>query len=325
MISEIRNLDLLIHIGEVSGDYSGSKISAKKVWRVSEDGELKDTFMTLTDVFEMTDLEFFSYYATNNNSLDTLDSFYEKCKRETDSVLSKIPELPYSNAWVAQQLYSGIPHESVVHFGILNSLRAWNFYPLHESIESHCNVGGFGIDGPLSTLIGASFADQSKLHFLFVGDLAFFYDMNALGNRYVGSNIRILLINNGRGAEFRIFCHPAFSFGQEADRFIAASGHNGNKSDDLVRNYVENLGFEYLSAHSKDEFLTYKEHFLDSKIRKKPMLFEVFTSEIEENEALEILSDIEKSSLGIVNKIANQILDEKSKERIKKVYRIIKK
>ena len=28
--------------------------------------------------------------------------------------------------------------------------------------------------------------------------------------------------------------------------YTAADGHNGNKSSELVKNYVENLGFKYL-------------------------------------------------------------------------------
>lgn len=38
--------DLLIHIGQVSGDYASMGLAgrAKKVWRVSADGELHDTF-----------------------------------------------------------------------------------------------------------------------------------------------------------------------------------------------------------------------------------------------------------------------------------------
>ena len=63
------------------------------------------------------------------------------------------------------------------------------------------NTGGFGIDGILSTLVGASLADKEKLFFAILGDLAFFYDMNVAGNRHVGNNIRILFINNGKGTE----------------------------------------------------------------------------------------------------------------------------
>lgn len=54
--------------------------------------------------------------------------------------------------------------------------------------------GGFGIDGNMSSLLGASLIDPQKICFCILGDLAFFYDMNVLGNRHVGKNIRILLV-----------------------------------------------------------------------------------------------------------------------------------
>lgn len=50
-MSEFRNVDLVIHIGEVTGDVY--RMFPKKVWRVSEDGALRDSFDTLTDVFTM--------------------------------------------------------------------------------------------------------------------------------------------------------------------------------------------------------------------------------------------------------------------------------
>lgn len=78
-----------------------------------------------------------------------------------------------------------------MQFSILNSLRIWNFFHISSSIECYSNVGAFGIDGGLSTLIGQSLATD-KLCFIIVGDLAFFYDMNALSIRHVSNNVRIL-------------------------------------------------------------------------------------------------------------------------------------
>lgn len=52
--------DLLIHIGEVSGDYyTWKSLKPKAVWRVSRDGEPKDAFGSLTKVFNMSE-KFFS-------------------------------------------------------------------------------------------------------------------------------------------------------------------------------------------------------------------------------------------------------------------------
>ena len=123
-------------------------------------------------------------------------------------------------------------------------------------VTTACNVGGFGIDGDVSTLIGASLVHEDKLYFAVVGDLAFFYDLNVLGNRHVGKNVRIMLINNGRGTEFHNSDHPASKFGAEGDPYIAAAGHYGNKSPELVKHYAQDLGYEYMTASTKEEYLT---------------------------------------------------------------------
>ena len=62
-------------------------------------------------------------------------------------------------------------------------------------------IGTYGIDGCLSSAIGQA-AATDKLCFLIIGDLAFFYDMNALRIQHIGRNLRILLINNRGGGEF---------------------------------------------------------------------------------------------------------------------------
>lgn len=62
------------------------------------------------------------------------------------------------------------------------------FFPIDQTIECYSNVGAFGIDGGLSTLIGQSIVTD-KLCFMIIGDLAFFYDMNSLSIR----NIKIML------------------------------------------------------------------------------------------------------------------------------------
>ncbi len=135
------------------------------------------------------------------------------------------------------------------------------FFETPKSVSVWCNVGGFGIDGILSTVLGASFANENTPYFCVLGDLAFFYDMNALGNRHVGKNLRILMINNGKGTEFRQYNHHAAYFSEQADQYIAAANHFGNKSTSLVKNYAEGLGFRYLSASSKSEFDSQKMNF----------------------------------------------------------------
>lgn len=316
--SESTELDLLIHIGEVSGEYSClNGLKAKEVWRVSEDGEIRDTFRRLSCVFEMPEGIFFRNYKVNGEN--RADDFLQGCLAEYNKIYSSIPELPFSNIWIASKMAGRIPENSVIHFGILNSLRSWNFFELPDSVLSSSNVGGFGIDGDISSLVGASLAHQDKLYFGVLGDLAFFYDMNVLGNRHVGNNLRILLVNNGKGTEFRNYDHPGALFGENADNYIAAAGHYGNKSRALIRHYAEDLGFEYFSASGKEEFEQAYMRFLEPELTSKPILFEVFTDHVDENEALYIIKHISQSPKEKIKQFAKQMLGEKTTGILKKI------
>ena len=311
--SKLVSPDLLIHIGEVSGDtYTTKALSPKKVWRVSEDGELRDLFHSLDSDFEVDELTFFNHYTTGEGdkqppcpSVLRRVTYLDRCKAEYQECLSAFPEMKFGNIFVAQRLSSCMPADSFIHFGIFNSLRSWNFFELDATIHSSCNVGGFGIDGALSTLIGASLASPRKLHFLVVGDLAFFYDLNSLGNRHVGSNVRILLVNNGRGIEFRKKDHPGYQFGESADLYIAAGGHFGNMSRTLVKSFAENLGFEYLTASNKEEFEATYARFVTGELTDKPMLFEIFAEADSEVKNLDAVRHIKATDAPMMERITD--------------------
>lgn len=301
-------LSLVIHLGEISGDYyTTSRIQkAKEIWRVSDDGELRDTFRKLTKIFEMTEYNFFNLYCKDDKV--EKHCYLDKCLCRLEYLNNQIDDLPFSNIWIANTIAKKIPEGSSVHLGILNTLRSWNFSIVNQNVETYCNVGGFGIDGILSTVLGASLSDSQKLYFCFVGDLAFFYDLNSLGNRHLGNNLRVMLINNGKGTEFRNHTHPGSRFGESADLYVAAGGHYGNKSKTLVKEYANSLGFTYLSASTKNEFLDSMEIFLDKNVSDRPILFEAFTDNCLEDIALKkILSlDINRKRQ-ITNEIKGSI------------------
>lgn len=277
--------DLLIHIGTMS-DFYGIVGKPKEVWRVCEDGELADTYHTLTNVFEMTEQCFFEHYVDSAKGNKECNSYYKNCISIQNKMLSKIPDLPFSHIWVASILVNKLPSNSTIHLGILSPLRSWGYFPKDFSIEVYCNQGGFGIDGNMSTLIGASLANKNRLYFGVVGDLSFFYDINILGNRHIKSNIRILMINNSLGAEFHLFKQQNSTFVDNIQNYLSAGGHFGQQSPILVKHYAEDLGFEYLSASDKNEFDNVYPRFVTSEITDKPMIFEVFTKVDDENDAL---------------------------------------
>lgn len=319
--SSLAKANLCIHIGEVSGDAFG--VSANHTWRVSPDGALRDNFGNLRRVFMMPEIAFFRHYSKEGT---TLSKYLEELNKEVSFVKEKLPELPFSNIWIAQHIVDKIPASCEMHFGIFHSLRSWNFFKLPAGIQAKCNVGGFGIDGGVSTMMGASFVAPTKLFIGVFGDLAFFYDMNVVGNRHVGNNVRIMLINNGKGNEFRNYNHPCYFLGEEADRYVAAAGHYGNKSNKLVKDYATDLGYEYLCASNKENFLAVVGKFLNPKITAKPILFEIFTETEDESNALKTalntIVDPKTKMKSLIKKAVKNIVGE---NELTKMLEILKK
>lgn len=315
--SPYKVFDVMIYIGDISGAYTW--LQPKEVWRVNPDGEIRDNYKLTTKVFEMEEIYFFQSYADSSaKKTGKKPEFYNEWVNECHRIRAKLPEFPFSNIWIAQHTLSRLPENSTLYLGILNSLRAWNFFEKPANVDGYSNTGGFGIDGIISSLLGASLSNSEKLFFVIVGDLAFFYDMNVIGNRHIGKNMRILLINNGRGTEFHNYNHPAAAFGKETDWYMAAAGHFGNQSKKLVKHYALDLGYEYLCASNKEEYLKEVEKFLFPQITNKPMLFEVFTDSDDESNALKMVNEIETLNLNTMKKAVKKMIGKKGTDIIKK-------
>ena len=318
--AECNNFDLLIHIGNISGSYPN--IRSREEWRVNEDGEIRDTFKHLTNVFKMSEKYFFEKYADNEQEA-TVNTAIVEWKNEYAKVYEQISELPFSNIWIAKNTAGRISENSILHLGILNTLRSWNFFETPDSVSVYCNTGGFGIDGVLSAAVGAALGAPDKIIYCIIGDLAFFYDMNVMGNRHLPSNIRIMLINNGRGTEFRNYNHPGAQFGNDADDYIAAANHYGAKSNVLIKHYAEDLGFKYISASDKQEYLNVIDVFVSDEKYNEPVMFEVFTNWQDESDALEKLNNtIIDTSVVIKQEVKNvvrNIVGQKGINALKKI------
>lgn len=315
-VSSVNFFDLFIDIGNISG--AGLGMLAKQVWRVNPDGEVRDTFNFLTKVFEMEEETFFKYYVNKveNKKENTL---VKEINAEYERLYNKIPELPFSNPWIAKNTINKLPENSVIHFGILNSLRSWNFFNLPKTVYGYSNTGGFGIDGCVSSLLGASLANPPKLYFGVVGDLAFFYDMNSLGNRHFSKNIRLMVVNNGCGTEFKNYNHRAAKFGDDANAYMAAKGHYGQQSPELLKHYAEDLGFTYISANNKEEYLKNVDFFVSPEMYDKPVIFEVFTDSKDESDAIYTMNNLEVSAAGIAKSLVKKTLGDKGVKTIKKI------
>lgn len=291
LISQISDLkesanrpELVIDMGSVTGEYCSSWLNGIQTWRISEDGEIHDRFRNQIKLFDCSIAHFFD--VLGNLSLNSSKSklYISELQREVENI--NIPDLPLSNTLISYELSQLLSGEVNLHLGILNSLRNMNFFPLQQSVDTSSNVGGFGIDGALSTLVGQSMANKNKLYFGLIGDLAAFYDMNALGNRHITNNLRILMVNNGGGVEFRLNNTLEAQWSSDTDEFISAHGHFGS-----MKGWASSMGFHYISANNKNEFYEYINSFCSKKLDKfeKPVLFEVFTKTEDEQLGWEMM------------------------------------
>ncbi len=315
--------ELMIHIGDVSGSYMS--LRPKEVWRVNPDGKARDTFRALTNVFELEELSFFRTYARAGAACGSAKSTgcYDGWRDQYERNVGLIDEdaMPFSEAWMAWKTMPHLPERSVLHLGILNSLRCWNYFEMPKSVLGYSNTGGFGIDGCVSSLIGASLADPDKICIGAVGDLAFFYDLNSIGNRHIGPNVRILLNNNGKGFEFKHYgSYPSTSgLAEITDPYMAAAGHFGDRSRSLVRDYAAALGFEYRAAASKAEYLDAMLLLVDPNPHDRPLVIESFTTTEDENVAQKYLNNLRTSPAGQAKQAVRGIIGDSGVRAVKKV------
>ena len=238
--------------------------TTKEAWLVSEEGIVQDFYRKLSTIFECSIDKFLE--EMNKYEVEKSNSYYNDWVVE-DEKYKEQPELEYSNLYVVKGLMKNIPKGSNLNLANSTTIRIAEYFDLDSSIPVYCNRGVNGIDGSMSTFIGQS-AISDKLNFLIIGDLSFFYDMNALWNRYIGKNVRIMLSNNS-GASL-------FHFNQGLEKFPTLNENVAADHDGIAKGWVESRGFKYLSASNKKEFDEALKQFV-SEDSEKPIFLEVFT------------------------------------------------
>lgn len=169
----------------------------KAHWHISADGEVVDTFCALTRVLEGEPDEFW----------DLLEAFAEEGDNAYRSrwlaAPATLPEHEFSGMKFLGDLISHLPENSVLHLGNSSAVRYAQLYPLPAGVQKVlCNRGVNGIEGSVSSAAGYALADPDTLHFLIIGDLSMFYDLNGLLAAKECDNLRILVLNNQEGGIF---------------------------------------------------------------------------------------------------------------------------
>ena len=244
-------------------------------WHISADGEVVDLFGKLTTVIEMDPFEFLERIA------GLLDSKTPQFPLLWENYCKELPQpsFTYSAMAAVGALLKQLPAECALHLANSSTVRYAELFQFSETVEVCCNRGVNGIEGSLSTAIGYATASD-KINFIVIGDLSFFYDMNALWNTTLKPNLRILLLNNGGGGIFNTL--PGLEMSGTSHKFITAVHNTSAEGWALER------GFRYMKIEEEVGMEENMAIFAQNEMSDKPMLMEVYTNK---NRDARILKD----------------------------------
>lgn len=315
--------DVVISIGNHIASYNMEGFLKKnrnqiENWLISEGGNVRDPYWSLTKIIEGSVKDFLSQILKEKRDTEEemTDKFfyhnwynlYKKCILETEQ---------FSSLSVARILAKTIPEKSILHTAVLNSTRVMQFSDYVQDLEAtcYCNLGALGIDGCVATFMGEAWASDN-LAYLLIGDLSFFYGMNGISISGIKNNVRIILLNNGGGEEFKIKMNYP-----QMERYICA------KKKRYTKGWVEDCGFKYYFAESSIDVENVLNIF--ARPSEKPLFLEV---ELDMDKDAEIIKNLYKNNKATEsNPVRNRVKSEIVKivspryiDKLKEIYKIMK-
>ncbi|MBW8241627.1 2-succinyl-5-enolpyruvyl-6-hydroxy-3-cyclohexene-1-carboxylic-acid synthase [Muricauda oceani] len=247
----------------------------KQHWHI-DTKKANDTFYCLTKHIKTNPNQFFKRMGTNGSGESDFKAFWEQKKDNYERKrMAYLEGIPFSDFTAFDRIIKTIPKGYQVHLANSSTVRYAQLFAMDKSLKVFCNRGTSGIDGSTSTAVGSSIYSKGPT-VLLTGDLSFFYDSNALWNRYMRPDFRIVLINNSGGGIFRIL--PGKEDTEEFETFFETS------HELTARHLAEMYGFEHVVVENEAEMEASLESFYSES--EKPKIMEVATPRVLNNKIL---------------------------------------
>lgn len=247
----------------------------KHHWNIDEK-KATNTFFCLSEFIQTKPVDFFSKF---NKIISNKESDYQpkwltiRDKRRIKHA-EYLAQIPHSDFKVFEQILNVVPKNSQLQFSNSAIIRYGQLFTIDSSLEVFCNRGTSGIDGSISTAIGAAFASEKQV-ICITGDLSFFYDSNALWNKNIPANFRIILVNNSGGGIFKIIPGPKTT---NATQYFETP--HCLTAEHLCKMYE----FEYQKAFSSEMVAKELTSFFEAS--NQPKILEIFTPSGENDKIL---------------------------------------
>lgn len=225
----VKNIDLLLASTENSEElkpelviYYGGQIISKhlkaflrnlngsKFFFITPDIHPIDSFKNLNQIIQCEPKHFFTQLEKVGVSSFSYKHFWTN--RTNSLELKKtalLKKIEFSDLAVYNIVCSSLPKDAVIFAGNSSVIRYLQYFD-QQSRKIYSNRGTSGIDGVLSTASGIA-SELEENVYVILGDLSFIYDSNALWNKNLPSNLKIIVINNRGGGIFHIIDGPANS------------------------------------------------------------------------------------------------------------------
>lgn len=234
----------------------------KNHWHLTESGEVVDLFQSLTDLVETEAIEFFSKLSSEVQD-NREKPFFDLWKNASMVIPEPKEDMPFSDISATGDFLKVLPQNSVLHLANSSTVRNVQLFQLDKSIKVYCNRGVNGIESTLPSVIGFAAVYKDPVY-LIIGDLSFFYGLNALWNIQHIKNLRILLINNGGGGIFHLL--PGLNKATSLKEYVSAE-HTTQAKD-----WALAAGLNYLSAENKNDLKENLKAFIDARTDQSVLL-----------------------------------------------------
>ncbi len=212
----------------------------KQHWHIHEGGYTPDSFQTLTHIFECKPEFFFKkigeqVFFSKNEGAAAYAALWQDAESNAMQKLNEAFQVQsQSEISCVKQVLPHIPSNAILHIANSMPVRYVNLLQnlLPPDIQIFANRGTSGIDGSISTAVGAAMNTKLPV-FMLTGDLSFLYDKNALWNNHLPSNLKIIILNNSGGNIFRMIEGPAKQ--PELVQLFETEHHNNAK--DIAAHY----------------------------------------------------------------------------------------
>ncbi|UKN03058.1 2-succinyl-5-enolpyruvyl-6-hydroxy-3-cyclohexene-1-carboxylic-acid synthase [Paracrocinitomix mangrovi] len=232
----------------------------------------EDTYQSLTHTIKIDEKLFLNYLLGLENV--PTSNFGGKWKQK--DFLSReihdqfISSVSYSDLAVFDFLLDAIPDDAHLHMANSSVVRYCQLFDPVKGTHYFSNRGVSGIDGSSSTAAGHAVA-KNNLQVLISGDISFFYDSNAFWNKYVGSNLKVIVISNGGGEIFNIIPGPSSTTSHQT--FFAPTTAN-------VEGICNAYDLNFIQANNLDELASKLPAFF-TNFSDRPTVLEIRTNNSE--------------------------------------------